>query len=55
MKDEGGLSEAAWAEIASRVDAKIEAAVAFAESSAEPARGELYTDVYAPTAGREGA
>lgn len=55
MKDEGGLSEAAWAEIASRVDAKIEAAVAFAESSAEPARGELYTDVYAPTSGRGGA
>ncbi len=46
MTDSGELTEARWAEIAARVDAKVEAAVAFAEASPEPASGELYTDVY---------
>lgn len=47
MEDEGSLSEAEWEGIVSRVEARVEAAVAFAESSAEPSPGELYTDVYA--------
>jgi pyruvate dehydrogenase E1 component alpha subunit len=47
LEDGGGLSEAEWAAIASRIDARVEAAVAFAEASAQPAAGELYTDVYA--------
>jgi len=47
MTDAGSLSEADWKAIVARVDAKVEAAVAFAESSAEPSPGELYTDVYA--------
>jgi len=50
MTEAGTLSEAEWAAICSRVDAKIEAAVAFAEASAEPAPGELYTDIYASAA-----
>jgi pyruvate dehydrogenase E1 component alpha subunit len=50
MTDEGKLSEAEWEAIAARVDAKVEAAVAFAESSPEPSAGELYTDVYAGAA-----
>jgi pyruvate dehydrogenase E1 component alpha subunit len=47
MEDAGTLSQAEWEELMARVEAKVEAAVAFAESSAEPAPGELYTDVYA--------
>jgi pyruvate dehydrogenase E1 component alpha subunit len=46
MTESGELTEAQWEAIASRVEAKVEAAVAFAETSAEPASGELYTDVY---------
>ncbi len=46
MADEGTLSEEQWAAIVARCEAKVEAAVAFAESSAEPSPGELYTDVY---------
>lgn len=46
MMDEGMLSEAQWTEIVARIEARIDAAVAFAETSAEPAPGELYTDVY---------
>jgi pyruvate dehydrogenase E1 component, alpha subunit len=45
MEDEGLLSEDDWAAIASRADAAVEEAVAFAEASPEPALGELYTDV----------
>ena len=52
MEDSGELSEAAWEAIVARIDARIEEAVAFAESSAEPAAGELYTDVYAPSQAR---
>jgi pyruvate dehydrogenase E1 component alpha subunit len=56
MTDEGKLSASEWEAIVARTDARIEAAVAFAESSAEPAPGELYSDVYATQpAGQGGA
>ena len=49
---DGGLGEADRGRVGSgssrSVEAKVEAAVAFAESSAEPSPGELYTDVYGP-------
>jgi len=51
LMDCGLLTQAQWDEIAARIDARVEAAVAFAEESAEPASGELYTDVYAKTSG----
>ncbi len=47
LTDEGALSETEWNAIVARAEEKVEAAVAFAESSAEPAPGELYADVYA--------
>jgi len=50
LTDSGTLTEARWAQIVASVDARIEAAVAFAEEGAEPSAGELYTDVYAPGA-----
>jgi len=47
LTEEGTLSDADWSAIVARAEAKVEAAVAFAEESAEPAPGELYADVYA--------
>ncbi len=46
LTDSGKLTEETWARIVADAEAKVEAAVAFAESSAEPSPGELYTDVY---------
>jgi pyruvate dehydrogenase E1 component alpha subunit len=54
MMDEGSLSEAEWESIVARAEARVVAAVAFAEESAEPSPGELYTDVYAPSAQASG-
>jgi pyruvate dehydrogenase E1 component alpha subunit len=48
MRDEGGLSDAEWEAIAARCEARVDAAVAFAEAAPEPSPAELYTDVYAP-------
>lgn len=47
MEDEKLLSPKEWDELSARVDAVIEEAVSFAESSPEPALGELYADLLA--------
>ena len=47
MEDEKLLSPNEWDELSARVDAVIEDAVSFAESSPEPALGELYADLLA--------
>ena len=49
LTDSGVLTEERWAQIVAGAEAKVDAAVAFAESSAEPSPGELYTDVYSPS------
>jgi pyruvate dehydrogenase E1 component alpha subunit len=54
MTDDGSLTEAEWKSIVARADARVEAAVAFAEASAEPSPGELHTEVYAPSAQASG-
>lgn len=47
MKDDSLISDAEWETIRSKAEAEAEEAVAFAESSPEPALGELYTDILA--------
>jgi len=47
MEDEKLISDREWSEIEARVDEVVETAVQFAESSPEPALGELYTDILA--------
>lgn len=47
MEETGLLKTSTWEAIVSRVDALIEEAVSFAESSPEPGPGELYTDILA--------
>lgn len=50
LTESGQLTEERWAAIVASAEAQVDAAVAFAESSAEPSPGELYTDVYASKA-----
>ena len=47
MEEAGVLKAAAWESLVARIDAVVEEAVNFAESSPEPALGELYTDILA--------
>ena len=47
MEDEKLLSPDEWDKLSARIDAMIEEAVSFAESSPEPALGELYADLLA--------
>lgn len=47
MEDEGLISQAEWEALAAKTDEIVEESVRFAESSPEPAAGELYTDILA--------
>jgi pyruvate dehydrogenase E1 component alpha subunit len=47
MEEAGVLKAAAWESIIARMDAIVEEAVNFAESSPKPAPGELYADILA--------
>jgi pyruvate dehydrogenase E1 component alpha subunit len=47
LEDEKLLAPEEWDAIVAKIDAVIEEAVSFAESSPEPALGELYADMLA--------
>ena len=47
LEDENALSPEEWDSLVARIDAVIEEAVRYAETSPEPSPGELYTDISA--------
>ena len=47
LEDENALSPEEWNSLTARIDAVIEEAVRYAETSPEPSPGELYTDISA--------